>query len=72
MQVKVNDKVIEIFAGARVENAVQAYSRTAWRNVRGKKYSVFDGFGHEISPDGELSGGEELFIRRPETKKGKR
>jgi hypothetical protein len=64
MQVKVNEKSVEIFSGACVKDAVRKYSRTAWKKVRENKVSVFDGYGHEVAPDGELSGGEELFVRR--------
>ncbi|MCX6565685.1 MAG: hypothetical protein NTW38_04565 [Candidatus Aminicenantes bacterium] len=72
MQVKVNEKSVEIFSGARVKDVVRKYSRTAWKQVRGKKYSVFDRYGHEVALDGELSGGEGLFVRSVEPEKRQR
>ncbi|MHB8054657.1 MAG: hypothetical protein ACYDH3_05370 [Candidatus Aminicenantales bacterium] len=58
-----NEKTVEIFSGAYVKDAVLKYSRTAWEQVRDQKKAVFDLHGHEVAPDGELSGGEDLFIR---------
>lgn len=68
MKVKVNEEEIEIFSGACVKDAVLKYSRTAWKQVRSGRKAVFDLGGHEVAPDGELSGGEELFVRVPGTK----
>jgi len=62
MQIKVNGQSIEIFAGARVEDALLKYSRAEWSLVRNKEKTVRDGHGHEVSLDGELVGGEELII----------
>jgi hypothetical protein len=66
MRIKVNDEVVEIFSGACVKDAVLKYSRTAWKQVRKGKRAVFDLHGHEVAPDGELSGGEELYVRVPD------
>ena len=63
MQVKVNGRTVEIFSGARVRDAVRKSSPAAWALVRKKEKAVFDRHGHEVGLDGELSGGEELFIR---------
>ena len=69
MQVKVNEKKVEIFSGACVKDAVRKYSRTAWKRVRDHHKSVFDRYGHELALDGELSGGEELFVGSLEQRK---
>lgn len=63
MLVKVNGKTIEVFAGARVMDVVRRYSRDAWKQVQADKKKVTDADGHEVALDGELNGGEELFIR---------
>jgi len=63
MHVKVNGKTIEIFSGARVMDALRRYSPAAWKQVQANKKKVYDVHGHEVAPDGELGGGEELFIR---------
>ena len=71
MLVKVNEKTVEIFSGARVKDIVRKHSRTAWKKVLDKKASVFDRYGYEVALDGELSGGEELFVRRAGAEKKK-
>lgn len=62
MQVKVNGKTIEIFAGARVRDVLLKYSRSEWTLVRKKAKKVCDAHGHEVGLDGELSGGDELVV----------
>ncbi|MBM3293091.1 MAG: bifunctional metallophosphatase/5'-nucleotidase [Candidatus Aminicenantes bacterium] len=62
MKIKVNDKTIEIFAGARVEDALRKYSPAEWALVRNKEKKVSDRCGHEVGLDGELAEGEELVI----------
>jgi hypothetical protein len=61
MQVKVNGRTVEIFAGAKVGDALRRYSRTEWRRVRDGERKVRDPRGHEVGLDGELTGGEELI-----------
>jgi len=63
MQIKVNDRPVEIFAGACVQDVLRKYSRSAWKQVQKNKKAVFDRHGHEVALDGELSGGEELFLK---------
>jgi len=63
MQIKVNERTIEIFAGARVRDVLRKYSRTEWALVRKNKKKVSDAYGHEVGLDGELNGGEELVIK---------
>jgi len=62
MLVKVNEKTIEIFAGARVRDVLLKYSRSEWTLVKENKKKVSDAHGHEVGLDGELDGGEELVI----------
>ena len=63
MQIKVNERTIEIFAGARVRDVLRKYSRTEWALVRKNKKKVSDAYGHEVGLDGELNGGEALVIK---------
>jgi hypothetical protein len=63
MQIKVNGQAIEIFAGAKVRDVLRKYSREEWTRVQTSEKTVHDGHGHEVGLDGELSGGEELFIK---------
>jgi hypothetical protein len=63
MQIKIDGKTVEIFAGARIMDVVRRYSRAAWKQVRTNEKKVYDAYGHEVALDGELGGGEELFIK---------
>lgn len=62
MKVKVNGRTITIFAGARVTDVLLRYSRPDWDQVLAHKMRVTDRCGHEVSLDGELSSGDELFV----------
>jgi sulfur carrier protein ThiS len=71
MQIKVNDQVVEIFSGACVKDVLRKYSRSELKSVRKNEKKVTDRHGHEVALDGELSGGEEFFIKEcvtPETR----
>jgi len=63
MQIKVNDQTVEIFVGAKVRDVLRKYSSAEWILVRKKEKKVTDGYGHEVGLDGELNGGESLFIK---------
>jgi len=63
MQIKVNDQKIEIFAGAKIRDVLRKYSSAEWILVRKKEKKVTDAYGHEVGLDGELNGGESLFIK---------
>ena len=71
MQIKVNDKAVEIFSGACVKDVLRKFSRSEWKQVQKNKKTVFDRHGHEVALDGELSGGEEFFIKSVELLKVK-
>lgn len=71
MQIKVNDQVIEIFSGARVKDLLRKYSSAEWKLVQKNEKKVCDRHGHEVALDGELSGGEEFFIKNVELLKAK-
>jgi len=63
MNIRVNGTVVEIFAGARVADVLRKYSPAEWQRVREKRLAVCDGGGHEVALDGELNGGESLFLK---------
>ncbi len=63
MFIKIDGKTIEIFAGARVRDVLLRYSRAEWEQVRANRRKVYDAHGHEVAVDGELNGGEELFVK---------
>jgi sulfur carrier protein ThiS len=67
MQIKVNDQTIEIFSGARVKDVLRKYSNSELKLVQKNKKKVCNRRGHEVALDGELSGGEEFFIKECES-----
>jgi hypothetical protein len=64
MQIKVNDKAVEVFSGACVRDALRVYSKITWTQVQKGSKAVFDGHGHEVALDGELSDGARLIVKR--------
>lgn len=64
MKVFVNRKEIAIFTGARVIDALRNYSlRSAGLVVKGI-YTVYDRYGNITEPDGRLTDGQILTIRK--------
>jgi len=68
VKVYVNGEEIEIFAGARVKNALLGYSREEYEAVKEREKLVKDEFGNEILLDGSLSAGEKIFIEERDEK----
>ncbi len=63
MHITVNGREVEIFAGARVADAVRKFSRAEWTRVRKNEKAVCDRHGHEVGLDGELHEGEALVVK---------
>jgi sulfur carrier protein ThiS len=63
MQIKMNGQAVEIFSGATVRDALRKYSDSEWKRVQKNEKKVCDRRGHEVGLDGELSGGEEFFLK---------
>lgn len=61
MQITVNGRTIEVFSGAKVEDALRRYSAREWARVRKGMRTVSDAHGHEVGLDGELSDGQALI-----------
>ncbi len=64
MKVFVNRKEIAIFTGARVIDALRSYSLRSAGFVLKGTYIVFDRFGNITGPDGRLTDGQILTIRK--------
>jgi sulfur carrier protein ThiS len=64
MQIKVNGETVEIFSGARVKDVLRKYSRPELKRVQADEKMVCDRHGHEVALEGELSGGEELVVKK--------
>ncbi len=64
MKVYINTKEISIFQGARIQDAVHAYSPRSLRMVITGTLSVFDRFGNRTEPDGPLIEGQRLTLKK--------
>lgn len=63
MKVFINNQEIELFLGARVEDAVRRYLRLKeLSDVNLKSVLVRDAWGNEIDLDGALSDGAKIFV----------
>jgi hypothetical protein len=63
MKVYVNDKEIEIFTGARIQNALLKYSKEDCKAAMEGKKQVTDKHGNTMDPGGELSPNQRLYVR---------
>ncbi len=63
MRVYINQKEIEIFAGACVGDAVLAFDKTAWKLYLKGKLAIYDGYGNSLDPDGALSANQSLILK---------
>jgi 5'-nucleotidase len=62
MKITVNSTLLELFAGARVKDAIMSFYTNSGRRVPKKLPLVEDRFGNRVAPDGELTEGNILFI----------
>lgn len=62
MEIKVNDKPVKVFSGARVRHAIRKYSVEDYEKVQEGSEQIRDRYGNEIKLGGELTGGEEFFV----------
>ncbi|MCK4760910.1 MAG: hypothetical protein KAW12_01835 [Candidatus Aminicenantes bacterium] len=63
MVITINEKEIEIFDGARVENGLLKYSEEECRAVQAGEKKVVDKNDNPVDLEGELSDGSVLFIK---------
>jgi hypothetical protein len=62
MLVWINRKEISIFAGARIRDAVLAYSKEAWKAVENGELSIVDRAGSLTDSDGPISEGQSFTL----------
>ena len=62
MKVRINDRTVEIFEGARVGDVLRKFSPSEWKAVDSGKKKIVDRHGNTVSLNGGLSGGEKLQI----------
>jgi hypothetical protein len=65
MKVYINRKEIPIFTGARVIDAVRAYSLRSAKMLLKGTLNAYDRFGNLTEPDGRLIDGQILNLRKP-------
>jgi hypothetical protein len=63
LNVQINDETIELFYGARLKDAVGKYSRTELKCILNKTKQIVDRYGHQVELDGEVSDGDDFYIR---------
>ena len=63
MKVYINQKEIEIFAGACVKDAVVAFDKTSCKLFLSGKLAAYDSYGNNIEPDGALTAGQSLTLK---------
>ena len=64
MKVYINHKPICIFAGARILDAIRAYSAVSLKQVQNESLVILDRFGNLTEPDGPLQDGQRLYLKR--------
>lgn len=62
MKILINDQMIEIFEGARLQDAVRKYSETELKLIEKEDRKIVDRKGNPLALDGELSDGEYFYI----------
>jgi sulfur carrier protein ThiS len=62
MKILINDQMIEIFEGARLQDAVRKYSETELKLIEKEDRKIVDREGNILALDGELSDGEYFYI----------
>ena len=63
MKIRINGKTVELFDGARVMDALRKYSRADLESIKNKNKKIVDSHGHRLELDGELSEGDEFYIK---------
>lgn len=64
MKVFVNGHEVRIFEGARIMDAIRAYSPRSSRQVEKGILIIFDKFGNLTEPDGPVNDGQLLTLKR--------
>ena len=67
MKIFINDEEITIFHGATVKDVMRAYYVQHGKKIPCIMPTVTDTFGNSVAPDGELSEGNHLYIRKLKT-----
>lgn len=68
MTVQMNDKEIEIFAGARVRDVVLKFSKQAYRTTLSGQTTIVDKNNNPVDLEGEVSDNQRLYLSYPENR----
>jgi hypothetical protein len=63
-----NDKEIEIFAGARVQDVVLKFSKQAYKTTLSGQATILDKNNNPVDLEGEVSDGQRLYLSYPENR----
>jgi 5'-nucleotidase / UDP-sugar diphosphatase len=69
MNITINNMPLELFGGAKVADAIRNYYSKQGIALPKQLPCIEDRFGNHIAPDGELTDGNQLFIKPPKVKK---
>lgn len=61
MNVQLDNEIVEIFAGARVQDVVLKYSQEKYRSALSGAIIIIDKNHNQIDLDGEVSDGQRLY-----------
>lgn len=64
MDVVINDKIISVFKGAKVRDAVRSYSMEEFQDVNKGEKIVVDHSGNQVSLGGELTQNQNIKIKK--------
>ena len=64
MTVYINDKEITLFKGARLNDALNAYSAGSLKSVLAGELIIVDRFGNTTEPDGPVTEGQKFSLKR--------
>ncbi len=68
MIVQMNDKEIEIFAGARVQDVVLKFSKQAYKTTLSGQATILDKNNNPVDLEGEVSDGQRLYLSYTENR----
>jgi hypothetical protein len=63
MKIRINDRDIDIFEGASLQDALRMYSPSELESVESSYKKIIDQDGNQVALDGELLEGDIFFIK---------
>ena len=67
MKIRIDNTEVIVFRGATVSDAVRVYSKKLYADLVNGKIMVYDRFGNRIEPDGELTEGQIIHLKKNES-----